>query len=162
MRHVLDMMHHEKNVYESFLKMVFGKKDCLTIQSYMEACGIHPHLHLRQVGPSNDRLYMPDAMYVLSTNDKANVLQVLKSLKTPTNYGGSLHTKISKGKLSSFKLHDCHVLMQQILSLCFCKISKKTLAGAPICLSLEFQNVCAKTINKEEKEQLVVHCGETM
>jgi len=105
---------------------------------------------------------MPHATYVLSSADKAKVLRVLKSLKTPTNYVSALYKKISKGKLSGLKSHDFHILMQQILPLCFRKISNKTLARAVIRLSRVFQKLCAKVVNWDNKDQLMVDSAESM
>lgn len=138
MRHVLDVMHCEKNLAENILKTTFGEKDSPAVRADMQARAIRPHLHLQPTGPNNDRYYMPDASYVLTAEDKARVMRVLKNLRTLTNYVAALHTKISKGKLSGLKSHDYHVLMQQILPLCFWKVSNKALAGAMIRLSRVF------------------------
>jgi hypothetical protein len=89
-------------------------------------------------------------------------MRVLKILRTPTNYIAALHTKIRKGKLSCLKSHDYHVLMQQILPLCFRKVSNKALAGAVIRLSRVFRKLCAKKINGAEKDQMLDDCAETM
>ena len=161
-RHVLDVMHCEKNIAENILRTTFGEKDSPSVRADMEARGIRPHLHLQPCGPNRDRFYMPDAPYVLSPTDKAKVLRILKNLRTPTNYVAALHTKISKGKLSGLKSHDYHVLMQQILPLCFRKISNQALAGVVIRLSRVFRKLCAKTINGSEKEQMLLDCAETM
>ena len=161
-RHVLDVMHCEKNLAENILRTTFGEKDSPAVRADMEARGIRPQLHLQPCGPNRDRFYMPDAPYVLSPTDKAKVLLILKQLRTSTNYVATLHTKISKGKLSALKSHDYHVLMQQILPLCFRKISNKALAGAVIRLSRIFRKICAKTINGAEKDQMLQDCAETM
>ena len=144
------------------MKTAFGEKDNPTVRADMEARNIRPHLHLQQVGGNRGRVYMPDATYVLSTEDRAKVLRVLKSLRTPTHYVGALHNKISKGKLSGLKSHDFHVLLQQILPLCFRKISNKGLARAVIRLSRVFQKICGKTINCDDEDELTVDCAETM
>ncbi len=128
MRHVLDVMHCEKNITENILKTAFGEKDSPSVRTDMQARGIRAHLHLQPSGPNRDRFYMPDAPYVLSAADQGKVLRVLKNLRTPTNYVASLHTKISKGKLSGLKSHDYHILMQQILPLSFRKVANKALA----------------------------------
>jgi hypothetical protein len=161
-RHVLDVMHCEKNIAENILKTTFGEKDSPAVRADLEARGIRPHLHLQRLGPNRDRYYMPDASYVLSTDDKAKVLQVLKSLRPPSHYVSALHKKISKGKLSGLKSHDFHVLLQQILPLCFRKVSNKSLAGVVIRLSRVFRKLCAKTVNGGEKEQLLADVAETM
>ena len=136
------------------------KKNYPAVRADLQARGIRPHLHLQHVGPNGDRYYMPDASYVLQAEDMAKVLRALKSLRTPTNYVSALHKKISKGKLSGLKSHDFHVLLQQILPLCFRKVSKKSLTGAVIRLSRVFKKLCAKTVNGEEKEQLLTHFAE--
>ena len=161
-RHVLDVMHCEKNLAENILRTTFGEKDSPSVRADMAARGIKPQLHLQPCGPNRDRFYMPDAPYVLSPTDKAKVLHILKQLRTPTNYVAALHTKISKGKLGGLKSHDYHVLMQQILPLCFRKISNKALAGDVIRLSRIFRRICAKKINFAEKDQMLEDCAETM
>ena len=103
-RHVLDVMHCEKNIAENILKTTFGEKDSPSVRADMQAWGIQAHLHLQPAGPNRDRFYMLGAPYVLSATDQARVLCVLKNLRTPTNYVASLHTKISKGKLSGLKI----------------------------------------------------------
>jgi hypothetical protein len=155
-------MHCEKNIVENILKTTFGEKDTPAVRVDLQARGIRPHLHLQPLGPNGDRYYMPDASYVLSTDDKAKVLRVLKSLRTPTHYVSALHKKISKGKLSGLKSHDFHVLLQQILPLCFRKVSNKSLAGVVIRLSKVFRKLCAKTVNSGEKDQLLADAAETM
>ena len=162
MRHILDIMHCEKNLSENILRTTMGDKDTPAVRADMQAHGIRPHLHLQAVGPSNDQLHMPNAPYVLSAADKAKVLCVLKNLRTPTHYVSALHKKISKGKLSGLKSHDFHVLLQQILPLCYRRISNKHLAGAIIRLGRLFQKICAKSVNKDEKDHLQAESAETM
>ena len=162
MRHVLDVMHCEKNISENILKTTFGEKNTPAVRADMQARGIRPHLHLRPNGPNQDRVHMPDASYVLSPADKAKVLHVLKNVKTPTHYVSALHKKISKGKLSGLKSHDFHVLLQQILPVCFRKVSNKALAGTVIRLSRVFRKLCAKTVDLEDKAQLTADSAETM
>jgi hypothetical protein len=162
MRHVLDVMHCEKNIAENILKTAFGEKDSPSVRADMQVRGIRAHLHLQPTGPNRDRFYMPDAPYVLSSTDQAKVLRVLKNLRTPTNYVAALHNKISKGKLSGLESHDYHILMQQILPLCFRKVVNKALAWAIIRMSRIFRKLCAKTINMAEKQQMLADCAETM
>lgn len=90
------------------------------------------------------------------------MLRVLKNLRTPSHYVSTLHTKISKGKLSGLKSHDFHVLLQQILPLCYRKISNKAFAGTIIRISRVFRKLCGKTVNRDDKEQLMEDSSETM
>jgi len=155
-------MHCEKNITENIVKTSFGDKDSPAMRDDMQARNIRPHLHVRARGRDNEKVYMPDATYVLSLEDKALVLRILKALKTPSHYVGALHTKISKGKLNGFKSHNYHVLMQQILPLCFRRISNKAFARVVIRLSRVFRKLCAKTINGEDEVELKADCAETM
>ena len=132
----------------------FDKKNTLVVRADMHAHGIRPQLHLQHVGPNEDRFYMPDASYVLTTEDKKKVLRVLKSLRTPTNYVLTLHKKTHKGKLSG--------LNHTTFMFCFRKVSNKSLENSIILLNRVFRKLCAKIINGEEIEQLVVDSAETM
>ena len=67
-------MHCEKNLSENIVKTMFGEKDTAAVRADLQARGIRPHLHLQPVGQNRDRLHMPDASYVLTTDDKAKVL----------------------------------------------------------------------------------------
>ena len=155
-------MHCEKNILENLVKTTFGEKDTVAVQADLQARSIRPHLHLQPVGQNRDRLYMPDASYVLTTDDKAKVLQVLKNLRTPTNYVLTLYKKISKGKLSGLKSHYFHVLLQQILPLCYRKVSNKNLASAIVRLSRVFRKLCGKTVNIADEVQLKEDATETI
>jgi hypothetical protein len=58
-------------------------------------------------------------IYVLITDELNFIfLSKLGSLKVPTNYGASLFKHVANMKLGSMKLHDCHLLMQQLSPLC--------------------------------------------
>ena len=161
-RHVLDVMHCEKNLSENIVKTTFGEKHSVAVRADMQARGIRPHLHLQTRGPNGDQLHMPHASYVLSAADKAKVLRVLKCLRTPTNYVSALYNKISKGKLSGLKSHDFHVLLQQILPLCYRKVSNKAFVKGIIRLSRVFRKICSKIVDRNDKEQLVADTAETM
>ena len=64
-RHVLDVMHCEKNIANNIMKTAMGDKDFPAVRADIQARNIRPHLHLQMVGPNNDRVYMLDATYVL-------------------------------------------------------------------------------------------------
>jgi hypothetical protein len=44
MRHILDVMHYEKNICENMVKTIFAKKDIVVVWRNMEAFGIWPQL----------------------------------------------------------------------------------------------------------------------
>jgi hypothetical protein len=53
-RHVLDVMHCEKNICENILKYLMGERDKPQVRNDMEEKGIRFHLHLRPIGESGD------------------------------------------------------------------------------------------------------------
>ena len=69
MRHVLDVMHCEKNLADSLLRMLFGELDTPAVRMDIENWKIRKYLWLKEIG-SSGRLYMPDAPCVLSAADR--------------------------------------------------------------------------------------------
>jgi len=105
-------MHCAKNLLENILKTTLEEKETSAVRTDMQAQGIRPHLYMQPLPTNQRRLFMSDASYVLSAEDKAKVFKVLKDLRTPTNYVFALHTNFFEGKLSGLKSHDFHVLLQ--------------------------------------------------
>jgi hypothetical protein len=59
------------------------------------------------------------AFYVLTNQEKEIFLHILLNLRRCTHYIFSLKKKVHKdGDLKGMKLHDFHVMMQDILPLC--------------------------------------------
>ena len=55
----------------------------------------------------------PATPYVLSKEEKALFVKIIRDLKTPSNCVGQLAKRISvDGELKGLKSHDYHVLMQ--------------------------------------------------
>jgi hypothetical protein len=102
------------------LKVIFGEKDFMAIKNNMEEVGIRPQLWLWQLA---NGLYMKlNAPYVLLDEEKKVFLQIIKNLKTPSNYVSTLRKKVAReGKLRGLKSHDYHIIIQQVLPLCLCK-----------------------------------------
>ena len=76
------------------------------------------HLWLQETDIGSNKFSMPDADYVLSTDDRATFLQTLKDLKIPSRYVLNIRQRVEKGKLRGLKSHDYHIIMQQILPVC--------------------------------------------
>jgi hypothetical protein len=67
----------------------------------------------------NGSYIKPFAPYVMIEIEKKVFIQIISTLKTPTNYARNLKHRVQKdGKLKGFKAHDYHILMQQVLPLC--------------------------------------------
>jgi len=105
---------------------------------------------------------MPDAEYVLSSEDRATFFQTLRDLKTLNRYVSNIRQRLEKGKLHGLKSHDYHVILQQILPLCVWNIQNQELASTIIRLSRVFQTICNKVVSKDVKHQLLEDVAEAM
>lgn len=104
------MMHYEKNISKNMLKVIFGEKDMTFVRKYMQEVSNRSQLWLQQV--TNGLYIKPTTPYVMTKALKMTFLHMIKKLKTPINYAGSLRTKVEKeGKLWGLKSHEYHILM---------------------------------------------------
>ena len=117
-RHTLDVMHCEKNVCEALLKYLLGDSDTPAVRLDLQSRMLRNHLWLQETDIGSNKFSMPDADYVLSTDDRATFLQTLKDLKIPSRYVLNIRQRVEKGKLRGLKSHDYHIIMQQILPIC--------------------------------------------
>ena len=86
-RHILDAMHCEKNFYKNVMKTIWGLKDTLKVWLDMAEAEIRSDLHAVEGGPGGAWL-LPQAPYVLSREEKALFVKIIRDLKTPSNYVG--------------------------------------------------------------------------
>ena len=57
---------------------------------------------------------MPRAPYIMVPNERTTVIDIIRKLKTPSNYIGAIAKCVEDGKLQYMKSHDFQVLMQQV------------------------------------------------
>lgn len=112
-RHILDVMHCEKNLCENLLKTLFGMNDSPGSRVDAEDLGIREEIWLQPPRRPQDGYYMPHAPYVFRPHERAEFVGIVSNIRTPTNYVGSIHKRLADGKLQYMKTHDYHVLMQQ-------------------------------------------------
>ena len=155
-------MHCKKNVCENILKTLMGEKDSAAVRLDMQRMGIRPHLWLEQGDPNQQRLWLPDAPYVLFVVDRREFMDTLRSIKTPSGYVSTLHSRISEGKLRGLKSHDYHVLMQQIMPVCLRNVGDAQVVGAIMRVSRIFQRLCAKVVDPVRRQQLQEDVAETL
>jgi hypothetical protein len=113
-RHLLDAMHCKKNLYENMVRTTFGQKDNYGSRQDMESQGIRRNLWLQPSNNRRDTFHKPEAPYVLNTKERTTVVNIIKELKTPSNYVGAIHKCLEEDKLRYMKSHDFHVLMQEV------------------------------------------------
>jgi hypothetical protein len=118
-RHLLDAMHCEKNLCENMLKTVIGTKDSYGSRQDMQEIGIRSDLRLEPSRNERELFTLPTAPYILSRTERTKVLDIIRSLKTPSHYVGAIAKAVDDGKLRYMKSHDFHVLMHQVSGFLF-------------------------------------------
>jgi hypothetical protein len=161
-RHILDAMHCEKNFCENIMKTIWGLKDTLKVRLDMAEAEIRSDLHAVEGGPGGAWL-LPQAPYVLSEEEKALFVKIIRDLKTPSNYVGQLAKRISAdGELKGLKSHDYHVLMQQILPLCLRTMLTPEVRKAIIRICRVFTRLCTKSVDPSTMPELMEETAVTL
>jgi len=123
--HNLDVMHIEKNICESILGTLLqieGKsKDSEKAQLDMEHLGIR---HDQHPIIKNDKYTLPPALYFLDRDDKKILCQFLQGVKMPDGVASNIRScvDVNACKVSGFKTHDYHIILQKLLPLVVRKI----------------------------------------
>ena len=160
-RHTLDAMHCEKNVCENLIRTLFGETDDARSREDMRARGIREHLHLQR-NPDGRTHFKPDAPYVLTKDERLQVLGTLSQIKFPSNYVSPLRQRIADGKLRGLKTHDFHILLHQVIPLCLRDVGDPKVVGAVMRVSRIFRKLCAKVVDVAEKNILLDDVAETI
>src|SRR6266498_774406 len=112
-------MYVEKNVCDSILGILLdikGKaKEGLKSRKDFIDLNIRNELHLEE--RANGKYYLSAASYNLTTNKKKAICKCLRGVRVPTGYSSNIKNLVSMKdlKLVGMKLHDCHVMMMQML-----------------------------------------------
>ena len=111
LRHNLDVMHIEKNVYDNVFgtiknierKSKDGKKSHMDLMEL----GIRKELYIDEDGK------LPLASYTLSSKEKLMLLEFLKEVKIPDGYSSNISrlVNMNEGKISSLKIYNSHIFM---------------------------------------------------
>nr|XP_016485194.1 PREDICTED: uncharacterized protein LOC107805637 [Nicotiana tabacum] len=89
-------------------------KDNLNARRYLKEMGIRKDLHPTQ---RDGKWYYPAACYTLSPDEKSKVCKFLKTIKVPDGYSSnlSLCVKLEDRQIYGMKIHDSHILLEQLL-----------------------------------------------
>ena len=165
MRHNLDVMHIEKNICESIIDTLLnvkGKsKDGLKSRMDLEDMKIRNELYPEMRGT---RFYLPAAPHTITKTEKKIFCERLAHLKLPDGYSSNIGNCISleECKIMGLKSHDCHVLLQQLLSVGLRRLLPKGPRNAIFQLCAFFNEICQRVIDRNRLEQLEEDVVETM
>ena len=115
-RHVLDVMHCEKNLYENILRTLLGETDYCRGREDMQEMDIREELWLRPSLNNPGHYMKPHPTYVLTPSEWQQVMDVISNLRFPTDYAGNMQSHVCEGRLRFMKSHDFHIMLQQISS----------------------------------------------
>ncbi|CAN6170165.1 unnamed protein product, partial [Urochloa humidicola] len=148
-RHNLDPMHTEKNVYgnvgNTLLAVAKKSKDDLNSRLDLQEMGIRSDLHPQTDGSES---YLPAALYSLSPQEKRIFCQVLKEARFPAGYASNLLIKVlvEEKRLVGLKTHDCHIIMCDLLPLAISRILPEKVSMPLVRLSQYFKKLYSKVI----------------
>ncbi|CAM8968906.1 unnamed protein product [Rhodiola kirilowii] len=114
-------MHIEKNVFYNIIGTILaieGKtKDDHKARAGLKVQGVRKHLWDKFKGSSSKREKVTQAYYTVLLEHTVEILEMIKDVKYPYGYAGSLRNKINllDKKFSGLKTHDCHVMLQRVL-----------------------------------------------
>ncbi|XP_076939329.1 uncharacterized protein LOC143607978 [Bidens hawaiensis] len=119
-RHNLDVMHIEKNVFENLFNTIMGtnkSKDNMKARQDIEL--ICDRRLLNPIHDNNGKMKVHRGDYTLQKDDLKKVCAWMKKIKFPDGYASNIGSlvKIKDNTFHSFKSHDCHVFMQRLLPL---------------------------------------------
>jgi hypothetical protein len=167
--HLLDPMHIEKNIIVSMIRTFSSakgsKSDSLAVRQEMEARNMMPglHPHATNVVDNNGNpvyTYRRPALWVWPKEDFELVLDVLKHVRAPTNYGSSLAYKIGDRKMSGLKTHDWHNILYDLLPVAIRGTLTEGIRETVYRLSRFFKKLCAKQIRVDDIPRLEEEAAE--
>jgi hypothetical protein len=118
--------------------------------------------HLWLTTNRRGKMMKPQASYVLSAAEFEVFAQTLESVKMPTGYSSNLGKHIRGKKFGALKLHDYHVLMQQLLPLTLRDLLKPNARMAVMRVCKIYRRICTKVYNPADFDSLELDVAESM
>jgi len=122
LRHNLDVMHIEKNVFENIFNTVMDVKGKTkdNIKAIIDIALFCNRKNMELVC-NGSRVTKPRASFVLEKNAQLLVYKWLKSLHFPDEHASNISRLVNmeECRLYVMKSHDCHVFMQTLIPLAY-------------------------------------------
>ncbi|XP_039135719.1 uncharacterized protein LOC120273141 [Dioscorea cayenensis subsp. rotundata] len=154
-RHNLDVMHIEKNVFENVFDTVMDVEG-KTKDNAKSREDIKIYCKHKELEKNDSTGKYPKACYSLSTQEKKVVCDWVTKLKFPDGYVSNMVRCVDmhKYKLFGMKSHDCHVFMQQLIPIAFRELLPMSVWKALTELSLFFKDLTCTVIKEEDMIRL--------
>jgi len=154
LRHNIDVMHNEKNVFDNLFNTILnvkGKtKDDLNSRLDIENYCKRPELHMK---PNDNK--KPKACYELDNKQVKLVLKWVEELRFPDGISSNLRRCVDfkNSKLSGMKSHNCHIMMEYLLPVAFKELLPVKVWNVITELCLFYKQLCS-TILKVDRINL--------
>ncbi|CAN6697412.1 unnamed protein product [Malus baccata var. baccata] len=163
-QHNLDVMHIEKNICDSVVGTLLDiekSKDGLAAHADLEVFNIRRSQHPRREG---NRTFLPPTLFMLKREEKTAFCKMLSTIRVPNGYCSNLSrcVHVNERKIHELKSHDCHVLMQQLLSVAIRPVLPKAVTMILSELSAIFRQLCSKKEFEEGFKQLNLRIALTL
>jgi hypothetical protein len=159
-RHNLDVMHIEKNVFDNVFNTVMDikekTKDNVKARKDMSIICRRPELELVDLG--NGKFKKPKALYTLSAAQRRAVCEWILQLKLPDGYASNIRkcVDLKSARLLGMKSHDGHIFMERLLPIAFSSLPEKVW-NPLVELSHFFRDLCSTTLNVAHLEQMEIN-----
>lgn len=154
-RHNLDVMHIEKNVFDNIFNTVLNvpgktKDNAKSREELNEFCN-RPELAFDPV----TRKY-PKASYALDRESKQILCEWVKQIKFPDGYVSNMGRCVdsTRQKMFGMKSHDCHVFMQRLLPIALRELLPKNVWEPITELCIFFKDLTSTSLKEEDLKRM--------
>ncbi|XP_019170676.1 PREDICTED: uncharacterized protein LOC109166223 [Ipomoea nil] len=154
LRHNLDVMHIEKNVFDNVLFTLLNdsarSKDNLNARMDLVSMGIRDDLW-----PNENGKYSPSC-FTMTNIEKDVFLATLKSVLLPDGYSSNISrcVDLKNRKIHGLKSHDCHILMEHLLPIAIRNLLPDQVCMVLVELGSFFRQICSRVLNVKELDNL--------
>jgi len=161
-RHNLDVMHIEKNVFDNVFNTVLNVKD-KTKDNPKARLDMLTYCDRPQLAKDASGKY-PKAAYTIDNEAKDILFDWVKSLKFPDGYVSNLGRclETNKSRLFGMKSHDCHVFMQRLMPIAFRELLPSNVWQTLTELSLFFKDLTSTTLRVADMERLAIDISQIL
>nr|XP_009768699.1 PREDICTED: uncharacterized protein LOC104219689 [Nicotiana sylvestris] len=154
LRHNLDVMHIEKNVFANIIYSLLSdkdkSKDNIKAWKDLQDMGIR-----RDLWPDeNDECHL--AVFTNPKEKKMAFLTTLKNISVLDGYSSNMSGCIDpdQRRIFGLKSHDCHIIMEQLLPIAIRNVLPKEVVAVLVELSSFFRELCLKSLSLADLEKL--------
>jgi len=157
LRHNLDVMHIEKNVFENVIHTILDNKE-KTKDNENARLDLAMYCHRKELllkTNPNGKCMKPKAKFCLSNEQKNDVFEWVKGLKMPGGYASNISRCVDSkcAKLYGMKSHDCHIFMECLLPIALRALPEPI--WKPLTeLSQFFRDLCSSVLHEDHLLQM--------